>query len=204
MGLFDRFKRNKKSIASKTRNNALGPICLDGFTEQIPNPKNLLANEWRRKIITPTGQEKFKIKFYGWLHTEYKNIIVGTALGPAKIVASDPSTNQEFLLFDGCKHGYNALLCDTFTKEQIENRPATKYYKDKQGNESFEIIVSIIYGINYDKEFGQNLDANGLIEILDGSKTEFEKLKRDGFDAIRILAINDKKEIFEILSEELS
>ena len=204
MGFFDIFKKGKKSGNSSTDNGVLGPTFLDGLTEQIQNPRGLQANEWRRKLKTPSGQTKFKIKYYGQLHKDYKNLIVGTEFAPPLVFAVETSTEQEILLFDGCKHGYNALFRDRFTSEQINNRPITKYYKDKEGNETFEIIISTYNGINYDDEFADEVDENGLIELTDGTKIEFEKAKRNGYDTLQVLAINDDGKTIEVISEELA
>lgn len=204
MGLFDIFKKDNKPKNTTTDNGVLGPTFLDGLTDQIQNPKDLHSHEWRRKLKTSSGQTKFKIKFYGQLHEEYKNLIVGTDFSPSLVFAVDPSTGQEILLFDGCKHGYNALFCDTYTDEQIKNRPTTNFYKDNDGNELFEIVISTYNGIDYDDEFAGQVDKNGLIELIDGTKIEFEKVKRNGYDTLQIWATNDNGKTIEFVSEELA
>jgi hypothetical protein len=200
MGLFNIFKRGEQPKNPTTDNGVLGPAFLEGFTEHIENPKNLLPHEWRRQLKTPDGQTKFRIKFYG----ECKGLIMQTDFAPPIIYAVESSTDQEILLFDGCKHGYNALFCDKFTDEQIKNRPVTNFYKDADGNELFEIIISTFNGIDYEEEFADQVDENGLIEIIDGSKIEFDKVKSNGFDTIQIWAINETGKMMEILSEECS
>ena len=184
-------------------NRVLGPTFLDGFTEHIQNPKNLSSNEWRRQLKTTSGNRKFKIKFYGQLHKENQNLMVGTDFAPSLVFAIDEK-GQEILLFDGCKHGYNALFCDTFTNEQIKNRTATNFYKDEDNNDTFEITISTYHGINYEDEFLEQVDENGFIEIIDGSKIKFEQAKRNGYDTLQMLATNEKKVIIEFVSEELA
>jgi hypothetical protein len=107
-------------------------------------------------------------------------------------------------LFDGCKHGYNALFCDTFTYEQIKNRPTTNYYQDKDGNQIFQIVISTYNGVDYDDEFADEVDENGLIELIDGTKIEFEKVKRNGYDTLQIWATNDNGKTIDFVSEELA
>lgn len=204
MGILDIFKNYNKPKKSTTDNGVLGPTFLDGLTEHIQNPKELHSHEWRRQLKTTSGQTKFKIKFYGQLHEEYKNLIVGTDFAPSLVFAVDPTTGQEIILFDGCKHGYNALFCDKFTYEQIKNRPATNYYQDEDGNEIFEIVISTYNGIDYDDEFADQVDENGLIELIDGTKIEFEKVKCNGYDTLQIWATNDKGKKIEFVSEELA
>ena len=204
MAIFDMFKKNNKSINSITDNGILGPTFLDGLTEHIVNPKDLHSHEWRRKLKTKSGQTKFKIKYYGELHEDYRNLIVGTDFAPSLVFAIDIETGQEILLFDGCKHGYNAIFCDTYNDDQIENRPVENYYQNEDGSEIFEVIVSTYNGIDYEDEFREEVDENGLIEIIDGTKIEFETVKRNGYDTLQIWAINEKGEIIDFVSEELA
>lgn len=204
MGLLDIFKKDNKPNNSTTDNGVLGPTFLDGLTEHIQNPKDLHSHEWRRQLKTTSGKTKFKIKFYGQLHEDYTNLIVGTDFAPSLIFAVDTSTGQEILLFDGCKHGYNALFCDTFTDEQIKNRPVTNYYADEDGKDTFEIVISTYNGVDYDDEFADQVDENGLIELIDGTKIEFEKVKRNGYDTLQIWATNDNGKTIDFVSEELA
>jgi hypothetical protein len=204
MGLLDIFKKDNKPNNSTTDNGVLGPTFLDGLTENIQYPKELHLHEWRRQLKTASGQTKFKIKFYGQLHEEYKNLIVGTDFAPSLVFALDATTGQEILLFDGCKHGYNALFCDTFNDEQINNRPATNFYKDQDDKDTFEIVISTYNGVDYIDEFADQVDENGLIELVDGTKIEFEKVKRNGYDTLQIWATNDSGKTIYFVSEELA
>lgn len=200
MGFSDIKKRGATTENKTTDNGVLGPTFLEGFTEHIENPRNLLSHEWRRQLKTPDGQTKFRVKFYG----ENKGIIVQTNNTPQIVCAVEGSTGQEFLLFDGCKHGYNALFCDMYTDEQNKTRQATTIYKDANDNELFEIIISTFNGINYEDEIGDQIDENGLVEIIDGSKIEFDKAKRNGFDTIQIWVLSETGKMSKILSEECS
>jgi len=205
MGIFDLFnKGDNKSDILNTDNGILGPTFLEGFTEHIDNPKDLHSHEWRRKLRTASANRKFKIKFYGALHEDYSNLIVETDFSPALVYAVDIVTGEEILLFDGCKHGYNAMFCDTFTQEQIANRTVENLYKDGSGNEVFEITISTYYGIDYEDEFREDVDANGLLELIDGTKMDFESVKRNGYDTLQIWATNTNGEIVEVVSEELA
>jgi len=205
MGLFDIFKKDNKSKHASSDNGIPGPTYLDNLTEPIIDPKKLQAHEWRRKLKSSDGQTKFKIKFYGQQHPKYVDLIIGTDFAPSFVVAIAESTGQEILLFDGCKHGYNALFFGDYSNEQLNNRPANNFYRDREGNDTFEIIISTYYGIDYnDNEFTDEVDNKGFIEVNSGSKIEFEKAKRDGFDVINILVINDTGQTLGIVSEELS
>lgn len=211
MGFWDIFKRDTKTAktTAKPKNGwtALGPAYLDGLTTEHSSQDELKDFEWDGQLKALSGQTEFKIKFYGQLHKDFKNLIVGTDLSPALIYALDTSTNEEILIFDGCKHGYNAIFCDEYSQEQIENRKAGKFYIDKDGNDTFKIIISAYYQIDYDsdsEDFIENVDEDGLIELNNGSKVEFETVKRNGFDFLQISVIANNGKTIEILSEELS
>jgi hypothetical protein len=204
MGLFNLFKKESNTTKSTSDNGILGPTFFDNLTEPISDPKDLQSHEWRRQLKTPSGQTRFKIKYYGQLHEEHPNLIVQTDFAPALVFAVDSSTGQEILLFDGCKHGYNALFCNTFTKEQIENRPTNNFYRYIDGNDTFEIILSTYNSIDYDDEFADQVDENGLIELIDGSKIVFEKAKRNGYDTLQIWGKTQDGNTIKIVSEELA
>lgn len=207
MGLFDFLKKDKTTSTLTTDNGLFGPTYLEDFTEHIAETKKVEPFEWRRKLISKSGSSKFKIKYYGQLHNKFDTLIVATEFAPALVIAQDISSGQEILLFDGCKNGYNPMFCDEFTNEQINNRPADNLYFDKDNNDCFEIILSAYYQINFDDEsedFLDQVDENGFIELLDKSKIEFDKAKRNAFDVFQVIVITENGRQLEVVSEELS
>lgn len=203
MGLFNIFSGDKKEPGT-TENGISGPTFLDGLTDQIAGPKNLQKHEWRRKLRTTSGYTKFKIKYFGQLHHNYKNLIVSSDNIPALVLAIEPISGQEILLFDGCRHGYNAMFCDNYSGEQRNKRKADKIYKTFTGQDTFELTISTYYGIDYDEEFSGDIGEDGMIELIDGTKIEFETAKRNGFDTLQIFGTTDSGEVIEIVSEELA
>jgi len=200
MGLFDNFKKDK---VKTTDNGVLGPTFLDGLTEQINHPENLQKHEWRRRLKTASGQKKFKIKYFGQLHADYQNLIVGIDDTPVLVVAVEPVSGQEILLFDGCRHGYNAMFCDHYS-EQTKNRKADKLYKAPNGSEMFELTISTYNGIDYEDEFASDVDVDGSIEMIDGTKVALETAKRNAFDTLQIFGMDESGKVIEIVSEELA
>lgn len=188
MGLFDFLKGNKKATTapSAPQRMALSPTYLENFTESVSKDSRQSSKEWHGRLKTPEGHTKFKIKYYGQLHSKYPNLIVGTDFAPAMVIAEDEQSGQQILLFDGCRHGYNALFCDEFTDEQVHNRAVTTQYHDAQGCDVFEVLITTYNNFDYDSEFADEVDQEGRIEILNGSQMDFEAVKRDGFDAIGI------------------
>ena len=187
-----------------TDNGILGPTFLDGLTEQITNPLNLHDHEWRRRLRSERGNNKFLIKYYGNLLGDKDKLITATDFSQPLLFAVDAETGEEILLFDGCKHGYNALLCDTFTNGQITDRKPDNIYRDKCGNEIFDIVISTYNGIDFDDELLDDVDQNGTIQLADGSYLPIEVLKRNGYDTLQIWGINKDGQSIQIVSEELA
>jgi hypothetical protein len=185
-------------------NGVLGLQYLEKYTEPILNPKHLLDFEWRRRLITKSGNRRFRIEYYGDLPARSNHLIVGTEFAPQKLVAIDIESREVILLFDACKHGYNAMLCDTYTQEQIESRETSSIYSDQSGNDTFEIIVSAYYQIDYEGEFRKEVNSEGKIELINGARIDFETLKRNACDCLQIWGINRNGVVIEILSEELA
>ncbi len=194
----------KRNRLSNSDNGISGPSHLEMYTEPILNPNKLDSFEWRRRIVSTLGNAKFKIQYYGALHSEWNTLIVGTEFAPQKIVLVDINNQEEILLFDACKHGYNALLCDKYTQEQLAARMTNQLYQDQWGNDSFEIIISVYYQINFEEEFSEEIDVNGDVELINGQKISLEMLKRNAYDCIQIWGINKDGKKVEIISEELA
>jgi hypothetical protein len=204
MAFFNFFQKDHKASNSTTENGVLGPTYLDGLTGHIQNPNDLHDHEWRRQLKSASGHTNFKIKFYGQLHEDYPNLIVGTDFAPSLIFAVDALSGQEFLLFDGCAHGYNALFCDSYSEEQIAQRPTTHFYRDPDGEDTFEIVISTYNGVDFADEFADEMDENGFIEILNGTKMSLEDVRRNGYDTLQIWATNALGKTVDCVSEELA
>jgi hypothetical protein len=198
MGLFDFLKKKKSEVKE-----ILGPTYLDHCADTIYSD-DVLKHEWRGKIRSPSGQKKFRIKFYGKIHSELKDLIVGTDFAPILVYAVDPNDGQEILIFDGCKYGYNMLFCDTYTQEQFNNRPVNNFYKNTFGDEIFEIVISVYNVVYYDGELLEQADGDGFVELVDGSMQDFKIAQRNAFDTLQVYAINEKGESFNIIAEELA
>lgn len=194
--------------------NRLAPTYLEGFVT-YENDKyftDVDKIEWRGQIKSSTGNKKFRIKFYGELMTEtYDGVkisdtgfIVSDDFSGPLIVAEDIETNEQILLFDYCKHGYDAMFCDEYSEEQINNRPLTNVFKDKDGNEIFEVVMGVYYGIDYDDEMEEFLNDDEEIELLSGEIISEEELKRNGFDFLFINLYNEKGEKIEVAEYELA
>ncbi|MDY3317746.1 hypothetical protein PG291_10240 [Riemerella anatipestifer] len=183
----------------------LPPTYFDNFVTYDNSKyfKDLIDIEWRGQIKSSTNNRKFKIKYFGNILEKY-NYIVGTDFAPSLVFAVDIETGEEILLFDGCKHGYNAMLCDTFTNDQISNRPLTNTFIDKFGSDTFEVIVKIYNGIPYDEELEDFQNEDGNVELVSGEIVSADTLVRNGFDFLEIKLINEDGQETVIVEEELA
>lgn len=207
MGIFDIFrKKNSKDavfvtpFADKICN---GPSFLEGYTVAAADTEKQEPFEWKRKLQSPSGGDKFRIKYYGQLVEDISGLLIGTDFAPLLVVAVDAETSDEILLFDGCTHGYNAMFCDTYTDQQRDGRRAEKYYRDKRGNEIFEITLSAYYQMS-EEEFSEMIDKDGNVALLDGTTIKSDMAWRNCYDVFQICAISETGKIIEIVSEELA
>ncbi len=195
-------KGNKESNKVITTDNGVpGPTYLDGFTANFDRARKLHRHEWCRKLVDKSGNNQFRIKYYGQIHPKY-HLIVATEFAPILVYAEAINSKESILIFDGCLFGYNAMFCDEFSKEQIENRPTDQYFSDKNGNDVFEVIITTQNGFDYDEAFGAEVDDNGNIALINGSTMNFEEAKRNGFDWIMVRLITNEGKEIECISEE--
>ena len=193
MGLFNIFGKAKEKTESQTTDNGVaGPTYFDGVTEHIVAPKNLQSHEWRRKLKSASGNTKFRIKYFGQLHPQHPTLIVAKDDIPALVIAVEPNTGEEILIFDGITHGYNGMFCDTYCDEQ-KNRRADNTYRTKNGHDTFELTISTYHGVDYDDEFGSDVSDDGQIELVDGTKVGLETAKRNGFDNLQIFCHDGRR-----------
>ncbi|AUO06808.1 hypothetical protein NS115_10330 [Paenibacillus jamilae] len=185
---------------TETHHTKSGPAYLDGWV--IPEtPEAWGEQEWTGKLRSQTGNTKFHIFYYGEFMDE---LIAVTVFAPQLIIAEDAVTGEQIVIFDGTRHGYDALLCEVYTEEQQNNRTPLLPYLDDDGEDTFEVTVTAFYNVDWDDEFADDVDENGQLELISGERCDFEEAKRNGFDAISITITSAKGLKTEILQEELA
>ena len=164
--------------------------------------------EWRGQIKSSVGNTKLNIKYYGELykpkHLPNYELICETDFAPELIFAIDPETSEEILLFDGCKNGFEAMFCEKYTIEQIENRKDRVIYTDKSGFDTFDVIVKVYHSMDFEDEFGKEYRQNGKISLFAGGTITWEELLRNAFDYIEIKIVNTNKQETFIFERELA
>ena len=167
-------------------------------------------NEWLRKLQDTDGGTKFRIKYFGETHPSYPTVIVGKNFAskteeyiPPRFVAQNIESGNEILFFDLTLHGYNAVFCGEYREFRNRVRAPDQVFTDETGNDVFEIFISVSYQIDFDEEFEEEVDAEGLIDLED-EKLPFESAKANSFDWIRIHIRNASYKWYEIINFELA
>lgn len=96
-----------------------GPLYLEGLTKR--DTEGLVYEvEWQGKLQTQDGHDQFHIFYYGDLDED--DLILWHDMTPALVYAEHTVTGERYLLIDAAKHGYDAMLCETYPEEEVNNR----------------------------------------------------------------------------------
>ena len=154
-------------------------------------------------IQSKNGNTLFEVYYYGDLfEVKRKKLpcIVDNKTGiPCKIVAKDTETDEEILLFDGYRHGYNAMFCEEFDPEEVEKRTLVKY-----NIAPCKIHIDFGYSIDYEEEKEDYEVEEDRVTLINGENIPWEEVKRNGFDYISIVCETENGEKAEIVSLELA
>ncbi|MFJ9588737.1 hypothetical protein [Streptomyces acidicola] len=190
-----------------------GPGHLRGLTEPALRPAHvserrwagLLDVGWTGRLRGPDGSNRFRLRYHGEL---YDGLITDEAQGVPALVYAVPTAGEPILLFDGAAHGCNALFCDTWDAGALSARRAEQIYIDADGEDTFELVVWVGYNIDWDEEDEratvEDPDDPGLARLVDGRRLPFPVVAADGFDAISVMATNNRGHAFDVVSEELA
>lgn len=177
---------------------AVPSYLKDFITDYKEYSDKVIAN-----IVDTRGGKLFEIWYYGEflkINGLKYPIIVSTEFSVVKIIAKSVVTGEEILLFDRAFHGYDTMFCDSFAKEQIENRPLKKLDIPPS-----EIKIKFGYEIDFDDEKDTyDFDENGRCILLNGNTMEWEKVKSNGMDYIALYYKNKKGKWIEFVEDELA
>lgn len=168
------------------------PSHLKNFTADYKEKGAIVS----ANIMDSQGGRLFEIWYCGeFPDRKFLNVnglkypfIVSTDFSVLKIIAKAVKTGEEILLFDRAVHGYNAMFCNRFTREQVENRPLKKLNIPPS-----EIKIELWYEIDLDMEKDiYNFDEYGNCILLNGTAIPWEKVKSNGMDYIALYYKNKK------------
>lgn len=165
--------------------------------------------EWSQKrlptvsLCSTSGNELLEIWFYGNLLTvkgEDQPYIVDGDEAPALLVARDPVSGEEFVIFDSARHGYDNMFCDAFTPETLNHRPLKRYEIPAS-----KLILELGYSIDYEDEKEEfEADDSNAVVLVTGERMPWEQVKLDGIDYIALHYLDAQGRQFQIVDAELA
>ena len=154
-------------------------------------------------LCSTTGNELLEVWYYGDLLTvkgEPQSYIVDGDAAPGLVAARDPESGEEFVIFDGGRHGYDNMFCDEHDPSELEHRPLKRYEIPAS-----KLVLELGYSIDYEDE-KENFepDEADTVELINGERMPWEQAKRDGIDYIALYYVNEKGKPVQILDAELA
>ena len=165
------------------------------------------VKEWAEKrlptvtLCSTTGNELLEVWYYGDLLTvKGQSYLVGGEEIPGLVAARDPKSGEQFVIFDGGRHGYDNMFCEEHDPDQLEHRTLKKYDIPPS-----KLILELGYSTDYDdeKEYW-DIDEAGTVELINGGRIPWEQVKRDGIDYIALYYLNHRGKRVQILDAELA
>ncbi len=160
--------------------------------------KNHLTNIKEKKdkttgiLISSAGNTDLEVYYYGELVSIKRTPYICDSEFPCLIVAKDPLTQEEFVVFDGLKHGYDAMFCN----EPVENAIRELELYDFQKG---EIAVSFSYAIDYDEEKEDyTFNEKNEVELINGEYLDFDKAKSIGYDWLSIKFVKKNRKFVDL------
>ena len=179
------------------------------MTEKYPTWLTGHVKDWTKKrmptvtLCSSTGNERLEVWYYGDLLP-----VEGSAQpymtegdgAPGLVAARDPETGEEFVIFDGGRHGYDNMFCEEHSPESLAHRPLRRY-----GIPASRLVLELGYDIDYEGEKDlYETDEKGNVKLISGEWVPWEQVKRDGLDWISLYYLNEKGKRVQILDEELA
>ena len=180
-----------------------------GAEKKYPTWLEGRIKDWTEKRLTTmtlcsqTGGELLEVWYYGELtrvEGEAQPFIADTEEAPGMVFARDARSGEEFLVFDGAKHGYDAMFCDEYDAETLASRTLKRYDIPPS-----KLILELGYSIDYEDEKETfDIDGEGNVKLIDGRVVPWEAVKRDGFDYIALSFIDKDGKQRQFLDAELA
>lgn len=154
-------------------------------------------------LCSSTGNEHLEVWYHGDLITvkgENQSYIIDSDEAPGVVVARDPKTSEEFVIFDSGRHGYDNMFCDEHDSAELENRSLKRYEIPAS-----KLVLELGYSIDYEDEKEDfEPDEAGTVELINGERMPWEQVKRDGIDYIALYYVNESGNQVQILDAELA
>ena len=176
---------------------------------QAPSWLEEHIKEWKQKRLTTvtlcstSGNEWLEVWYYGDLLTingEPQLYIVPSYFAPELVAARDPESGEEFVVFDGGRHGYDNMFCAEHDLDELERRTLKRYEIPAS-----KLILELGYSIDYEDEKEDfQVNEDGMVALINGERMPWEQVKRDGIDYIALYYVNEEGKQVQILDNELA
>ena len=173
------------------------PTWLEGHIKDGLEEKSMVT------LCSSTGNEWLEVWYYGELFTitgEAQPYIVDSDEAPALVVAHDRDTGENFVIFDGGRHGYDNMFCDEHDLVALENRSLKPYEMPVS-----KLLLTLGYSIDYEDEKDSfDIDERDMVTLVNGDSIPWKQVKRDGIDYIALFCVDEKGKAIQILDVELA
>lgn len=173
------------------------PTWLEGHIKASLEKKSTIT------LCSSTGNEWLEVWYYGELFTitgEAQPYIVDSDEAPALVVAHDRDTGENFVIFDGGRHGYDNMFCDEHDLVALENRSLKPYEMPVS-----KLLLTLGYSIDYEDEKDSfDIDECDMVTLVNGDSIPWKQVKRDGIDYIALFCVDEKGKKIQILDIELA
>ena len=174
------------------------PTWLQGHVKEFANKRLPTVS-----LCSTSGNEFLEVWYYGDLFNvarESQPYIVDSDEAPALVIARDPENCEEFVIFDNGRHGYNNMFCDNNNPEVLKQRSLKRYEIPAS-----KLILELGYSIDYEEEKEDfEVDDEDTVELINGEKIPWEKVKVDGIDYIALYYVNSQGKHIQFLDKELA
>jgi hypothetical protein len=207
MGIFDLFKK-RSDPEPEDGLKLLGPKYLrDYLTIASPDMADLVRIshpniQWLGQLQTSSGNGDFKIKYFGDLLSGVT--VIDKNEKPFSVVAVDPMTKEEIVVFDKQLHGWDGFICNTREFDDDPGRKPDNWYKTRDGQDTFHILFLAYYNQSTRDELHDMAGPDGKIENGREQIIPLQDAFDDAFDALVIYAIDAKGKKYDIVNEELA
>lgn len=145
------------------------------MSEKYPTWLTGHVKEWAQKrlptvtLCSTTGNELLEVWYYGDLLTlneEPQLYIVPSYFAPELVTARDPESGEEFVIFDGGRHGYDNMFCEEHDPAELKNRPLKRYEIPAS-----KLVLELGYSVDYENEKEDfEPDEADTVELINGER----------------------------------
>lgn len=152
-------------------------------------------------LRSSAGGDRFTVSYAGTWLPEH-GLIAGVDY-PSLVIARAVDTDEEIVIFDLARHGYDAMFVDEHDPAVLDARRAETHVT-LGGTSEFAVEIHVIDNIDWDDEEADFRDEDGEIRLITGEAISAERLRADGFDALGVTLVAADGQRFAIVEEELA